>query len=161
MAGRTGTGRTGTGSTVSMRASVAVLERDRQPAAPERAGGDPTALEACPSFLQAMAIIGRRWNGLIIQAMAKGCHSFTEISRFAQRLSDTSLSRRLKDLEDEGLIIRKVIDERPVRVRYSLTEAGAALAPVLDSLTEWGEQYALQRPTGVHGAVTAHGGERA
>ena len=107
---------------------------------------DRTPIEACPSFLQAMAIVGRRWNGLIIQAMAKGCRSFTEISHFAEKLNDTSLSRRLKDLEDEGLVTREVIDDRPVRVRYSLTEAGAALAPVLDALTEWGEQYVATGP---------------
>jgi DNA-binding HxlR family transcriptional regulator len=79
---------------------------------------------------------------LIIQAMAKGCTSFTEISTFAEKLSDASLSRRLKELEDDGLIIRSVLDERPVKVRYSLTEAGVALAPVLDMLTSWGERYA-------------------
>jgi DNA-binding HxlR family transcriptional regulator len=89
-----------------------------------------------------MAIIGRRWSGLIIQAMAKGCTSFTEISTYAEKLSDASLSRRLKELEDDGLIVRSVSDERPVRVRYSLTEAGVALAPVLDMLTSWGERYA-------------------
>jgi DNA-binding HxlR family transcriptional regulator len=102
-----------------------------------------TPVEACPSFLRAMAIVGKRWNGLIIQAMAKGCTSFTEISTFAEKLSDASLARRLKELEEDGLIIRSVLDERPVKVRYSLTEAGAALAPVLDMLTSWGEQYAV------------------
>ena len=114
----------------------------------DEAALDHLPLEACPSFLEAMAIVGRRWNGLIIQAMAKGCRSFTEISKFAENLSDTSLSRRLKDLEGDGLITREVIDDRPVRVRYTLTEAGSALAPVLDALTEWGERYAVHRPTG-------------
>jgi DNA-binding HxlR family transcriptional regulator len=99
-------------------------------------------VEACPSFVRAMAIIGRRWSGLVIQAMAEGCTSFTEISTYAEKLSDASLSRRLKELEDDGLIIRSVSDERPVRVRYSLTEAGVALAPVLDMLISWGERYA-------------------
>ncbi|WP_314685719.1 helix-turn-helix domain-containing protein [uncultured Bifidobacterium sp.] len=107
-----------------------------------------TPLEACPSFVAAMTIIGQRWSGLIIQALAKGCSSFTEISHFAEKLSDASLSRRLKQLEAEGLLVRTVTQDRPTRVRYTLTEAGKALAPVLNSLTDWGEHYVR------HGNVT-------
>lgn len=116
-----------------------------------------TPIEACPSFVAAMTIIGQRWSGLIIQALAKGCSSFTEISHFAERLSDASLSRRLKQLEAEGLLVRTVTQDRPTRVRYSLTEAGRALAPVLNELTDWGERYVR------HGDVTppARRGRRA
>ena len=105
-----------------------------------------TVIEACPSFIVAMEIVSRRWNGLIIQALAKGCHSFTAIAHFAEGINDTSLSRRLKDLESEGLVTREVINDRPVKVRYGLTEAGAALAPVLDALTDWGERYVAPVP---------------
>lgn len=116
-----------------------------------------TPIEACPSFVAAMTIIGQRWSGLIIQALAKGCTSFTEISHFAEKLSDASLSRRLKQLEAQGLLVRTVTQDRPTRVRYTLTEAGRALAPVLNALTDWGERYVR------HGNVTppAHRSRRA
>ncbi|MFT8787027.1 MAG: helix-turn-helix domain-containing protein [Bifidobacterium psychraerophilum] len=129
------------GSATAETASLGAV-RNQAPKEDASVGNAHTPVEACPSFVRAMAIIGRRWSGLIIQAMAKGCTSFTEISTFAEKLSDASLSRRLKELEDDGLIIRSVLDERPVKVRYSLTEAGVALAPALDMLTSWGEQYA-------------------
>ncbi|KFI73968.1 YodB [Bifidobacterium minimum] len=109
---------------------------------------DGHPIEACPSFVAAMSIIGQRWSGLIIQALAKGCASFTDISHFAENLSDASLSRRLKQLESEGLIIRTVSQERPVKVRYDLTDAGRALAPVLNDITDWGERFVR------HGDVT-------
>lgn len=104
-------------------------------------GAHDRPIEACPSFVAAMSIIGQRWSGLIIQSLAKGCTTFTEISRFAENLSDASLSRRLKQLESEGLIIRTVSQDRPLKVRYSLTDAGRALAPVLNDITEWGEWF--------------------
>ena len=100
-----------------------------------------SALSACPSFVAAMDIVGRRWNGLIVQALAEGCTSFSEIARYAERLSDAVLARRLRELEGDGLVERTIVDARPPAVRYTLTEAGVALAPILDSLTEWGERF--------------------
>lgn len=88
-----------------------------------------------------MDIVGRRWNGLIIQAIGKGCVSFSQIGRFVGGLSDAMLARRLRELEGQALITRSVLDARPPAVRYALTEAGLGLVPVLDALTEWGERY--------------------
>lgn len=98
-------------------------------------------LSACPAFVAAMDVIGRRWNGLIIQAVGAGCASFTEISRYASGLSDAVLARRLKELEDDGLLTRAVVDSRPPSSRYELTEAGRSLLPILEGLTAWGEQH--------------------
>ncbi|WOF24072.1 helix-turn-helix domain-containing protein [Microbacterium betulae] len=116
----------------------------------------PSALSACPSFVAAMDIVGRRWNGLIVQALAEGCTSFSEIARYAERLSDAVLARRLRELEDDGLVERTIVDARPPAVRYTLTGAGAALAPILDSLTEWGERFTP--PEDDPQDVRAHGG---
>lgn len=113
-----------------------------------------SALSACPSFVAAMDIVGRRWNGIILQALAKGCTAFSEIGRFTPGLSDAMLSRRLRDLEAQQLLTRTVSGERPPAVRYALTEAGIALAPILDALTAWGETYT---PRDADGGVDASG----
>lgn len=89
-----------------------------------------------------MEIVGKRWNGLIIGALKEGCTSFGEISQYAATLSDAMLARRLKELEADGLIARTVHATRPPSVRYELTQSGAALAPILDALTAWGEEFA-------------------
>jgi DNA-binding HxlR family transcriptional regulator len=54
------------------------------------------------------------------------------------------LSDSLQDLEDHGLVHREVVDDRPIRVEYSLTETGAALESVVDAVGEWTELYAEQ-----------------
>lgn len=96
---------------------------------------------ACPSFVAAMGIVGKPWNGLIVQALGSGCESFTQIARYATGLSDAMLSRRLTELCERGLVVREVIDTRPPGVRYGLTAAGLDLVPVLDALTDWAESH--------------------
>lgn len=92
--------------------------------------------QLCPKVEQAMQIISKRWNGLIIHQLLTGKHRFSEIES-ALPLSGRVLSERLKDLEKEGIVTRKVFSEVPVRVEYALTEKGHALKPVLQSIEEW------------------------
>ncbi|MFG6476781.1 winged helix-turn-helix transcriptional regulator [Microbacterium sp. P06] len=98
---------------------------------------------ACPSFVAAMDVIGRRWSGLIIEAIGQGNIGFAEISRFIGVIGDTMLARRLRELEDDLLVVREVVDGPPVRVRYSLTERGAELLPILQQIVLWGHAHAL------------------
>ncbi|GAB2529551.1 winged helix-turn-helix transcriptional regulator [Paramicrobacterium agarici] len=104
---------------------------------------------ACPSFVTAMDIIGRRWTGIIIEAIGRDCTGFAEISRFVGHIGDTMLAKRLRELETDGLVERTVVDTRPLRVRYTLTIAGLALLPILEDITSWGHAYgATENPTG-------------
>lgn len=98
---------------------------------------------ACPSFITAMDIIGRRWTGIIIEAIGQGNSGFADISRFVRHIGDTMLAKRLRELESDGLVDREVVDERPIRVCYTLTVAGLALLPILQDITSWGHAYAL------------------
>ncbi|SMH51058.1 transcriptional regulator, HxlR family [Rathayibacter oskolensis] len=98
---------------------------------------------ACPSFIAAMDVVGRRWSGLIIEAIGRGNSGFADIGRFVAHIGDTMLAKRLRELETDGLIEREVVDGRPIRVRYSLTPAGRALQVILQDLTAWGHAYAL------------------
>lgn len=98
---------------------------------------------ACPSFIAAMDIIGRRWSGIIIEAIGRGETGFADIGRFIPHIGDTMLAKRLRELENDGLVEREVVDGRPVRVRYSLTVAGLALLPILRDITSWGHAYSF------------------
>ncbi|MFC7579962.1 winged helix-turn-helix transcriptional regulator [Schaalia naturae] len=107
--------------------------------------GQPGSPTACDAFVAAMDIVGRRWNGRVVQAMGAGCRGFSEIARYVEGLSDQVLARRLRELESAGLITRAVLDGRPPAVRYALTAQGRALLPILDALTEWGHQLLDQK----------------
>lgn len=98
---------------------------------------------ACPYFIAAMDVIGRRWSGIIIEAIGRGNTGFADISRFISHIGDTMLAKRLRELEVDGLVEREVLGGPPVRVKYSLTVAGLALLPILQNITSWGHDYSI------------------
>ena len=65
---------------------------------------------------------------------------FNEMQRYLGRIADKTLSLNLKELERDGLIVRRMYPEIPPKVEYSLTERGASLVKILDGLCEWGEE---------------------
>lgn len=95
----------------------------------------------CPRFESAFAFLGKRWNGLIIQTLMSGPKRFKDISNLIPSMSDKMLSERMKDLESEGILIRHVYPETPVRIEYELTEKGKALRPVMEQVSIWAEQW--------------------
>jgi DNA-binding HxlR family transcriptional regulator len=66
---------------------------------------------------------------------------FSGIRQLVPELSDRLLSERLKELEAEGIVERRVLDGSPVRVEYSLTDRGRALEPTLRSLKQWANEH--------------------
>lgn len=86
---------------------------------------------------QAIELIGRRWTGMILQAIIGGQNRYAEIKRAVPGLSDTMLAQRLREMEAAGLVERDVRATTPIEVRYRLTEKGQALGPVLDALADW------------------------
>lgn len=95
----------------------------------------------CPAYSHAMEIIGRRWTGAIIRSMLAGASRYSEIVAAVPGLSDRLLSERLKELEHEGIVERTVTPSTPVRVDYSLTEKGRALASVVREVANWAERW--------------------
>jgi DNA-binding HxlR family transcriptional regulator len=95
----------------------------------------------CPHFHAAIELIGKRWTGAIVFALTDGPLRFGELARAVPGLSDRLLSRRLRELEDESLVERRVEAGAPVRVTYSLTEAGAGLQPALTELGNWAKRW--------------------
>jgi len=105
-----------------------------------RHGGDKES-KVCSRFHHAVELIGRRWSGAIISVMLRGPQGFNELLAAVPGLSDRLLTERLRELESEGLVRRTGIPGPPVRVSYELTEAGASLKPVIESLGRWAEQW--------------------
>jgi DNA-binding HxlR family transcriptional regulator len=95
----------------------------------------------CPHFHAAIELIGKRWTGAIVFALTDGPLRFGELARAVPGVSDRLLSRRLQELEEEGLVEREVEAGSPVRVTYSLTEAGADLEPAIAELKEWARRH--------------------
>lgn len=99
----------------------------------------------CPLYHRAIELIGRRWTGAILSAMLAGEVRFSGLTEAVPGLSDRLLSERLKELESEGIVIRTVFPEIPVRIEYTLTEKGRALGEVMDSIGAWAHRW-LQLP---------------
>jgi len=90
-----------------------------------------------PSVESAFELLGKRWTGLIIQALLNGQRRFKEVAEGVPGVSDRMLSERFKELEEAGIVRRVVYPETPVRIEYMLTERGRALRPVIDNIREW------------------------
>jgi DNA-binding HxlR family transcriptional regulator len=93
-----------------------------------------------------MEIIGRRWSGAIVRALLAGNVRFGQIRCTVPGLSDRLLSQRLKELEAEGLVDRRVLDETPVLIEYHLTPKGEALAGVVQVVSAWAEEWLAPAP---------------
>jgi len=87
-----------------------------------------------------MDLIGKRWTGLILYQLLDGPQRFNEIES-ALPVSGRLLSERLKELEKEGLVERKVYSEVPVRVEYSLTDKGQALEGAIRNIETWASSW--------------------
>lgn len=95
----------------------------------------------CPTFEAAFELLGKRWTGLIIRALMSGPKRFKDISNMIPNMSDRMLSERFKELEAEGIVIRHVYNETPVRIEYELAEKGAALNPMMTEFEQWAERW--------------------
>ena len=85
----------------------------------------------------AFTILGKRWNGMIVDALGGGALSFVALRRAVTGISDAVLSDRLTELAAADLVLREVMAGPPVSVSYSLTPAGEQLVPLLKKLGAW------------------------
>jgi DNA-binding HxlR family transcriptional regulator len=95
----------------------------------------------CTYYHHAVELIGRRWTGVILRAMHDGETRFSVIADSIPGLSDRLLSERLKELENEGIVVRTVIPETPVRIEYHLTEKGRSLGEVMNAIAAWSHEW--------------------
>ena len=95
----------------------------------------------CARFHHASELIGRRWTGAIIFVLLQKTCRFATLRAAIPEITDRMLSERLQELEEEGLVDRSVVPDTPVRVEYSLTRKGKALAGAIGSIADWAEKY--------------------
>jgi DNA-binding HxlR family transcriptional regulator len=91
---------------------------------------------------EAVARVGDRWSLLLVNALLPGPRKFGELSDDLPGLAPNILTRRLRSLEQEGIVRAVLYQERPPRFAYQLTEAGNELAGALRLLAQWGAQRA-------------------
>jgi DNA-binding HxlR family transcriptional regulator len=95
----------------------------------------------CPLYHEAAELIGRRWTGAVVRALADGAIRFGEVTAAVPGLSDRMLSERLKELEAEGIVSRIVVPDYPVRIEYRLTAKGRDLGAVMDAIAQWAHRW--------------------
>lgn len=107
------------------------------------AQGRKTAVNVCTepcAIEKGMRLIGGKWKGSIIYHLKDGPVRFNDLTRMLGGASKRMVDLRLKELEAEGMVLRKVINQRPIAVTYELTEFGRSALKVLDDLRIWSEQ---------------------
>ena len=101
---------------------------------------DTKALPACP-VETTLLLIGDKWKVLILRDLMPGTKRFGELKKSIGSVSQKVLTAQLRDMEQNGLVHRKVYAEVPPRVEYSLTDLGRSLKPILEALRIWGEEF--------------------
>jgi DNA-binding HxlR family transcriptional regulator len=95
----------------------------------------------CP-VAHALDLIGERWTILLLRDLVlHGPRRFQDFQESLAGAAPNTISSRLKDLESNGLVERRVYSEHPPRLEYQLTEAGKSLAPLLKALRDWGRKH--------------------
>ncbi len=97
-------------------------------------------MKACPVDTTSR-IIGKKYTVLLIRNMLSNHTRFNQFLESIEGMNQKILSARLKEMEKNGLITRKVYAETPPRVEYFLTQKGRALKPILDQMAAFSLQY--------------------
>ncbi len=105
----------------------------------ERPCESPCAIE------RGMRILGGKWTGSILWHLKDGPVRFNDLSRMIAGASKKMIAERLRQLEAQGLVVRRVMDTAPVSVEYEITPLGRSALGFLDELRRWSESLPLDR----------------
>ena len=95
---------------------------------------------SCP-MTRAMATLGTKWKPIIIYTIADKSLRFGQISLEIPLISRKVLAEQLRELEEDGVVIRRAYHEIPPRVEYFLTQKGLALLPILEEVCQWNVRF--------------------
>ncbi|MBP0903179.1 winged helix-turn-helix transcriptional regulator [Mariniflexile gromovii] len=94
----------------------------------------------------AMELIGGKWKSVILIYLVDGKKRYNELNKLISTITERTLSLQLKQLEQDGLITRRVYTKKPpLKVEYALTPFGESLAPVLMAIANWGKTVAEEK----------------
>ncbi len=95
----------------------------------------------CP-VAGALDLVGERWTILLLRdLLLHGPRRFQDFQESLEGVAPNTLSARLKEMEDNGLVFRRLYSERPPRVEYVLTEKGKSLGPIVRAMQQWGMKH--------------------
>jgi DNA-binding HxlR family transcriptional regulator len=101
-------------------------------------------LTECP-VTATMELIGGKWKLLILHLIDNDINRFGKMSMMLKDISKQMLTTQLRELENDGLIERKIYAEIPPRVEYFLSDKGKSIMPVIDAMRVWGDEYIIKR----------------
>jgi DNA-binding HxlR family transcriptional regulator len=100
--------------------------------------GDPVFKRSVEATLK---VIGGKWKPVILCHLTEGTKRFGELNREMPEITEKMLTQQLRELEQDGIIHRKVYTQVPPKVEYSLTEYGQTIQQVLDVMSQWGLKH--------------------
>lgn len=109
--------------------------------------GRKKVINACTqpcSIERGMRLIGGKWKGSIIYKLKDEPVRFNDLTRMLGGATKKMVDQRLKELEQEGMVVRRVISDRPVAVTYELTEFGRSALKILEDLRVWSETHNIE-----------------
>lgn len=99
------------------------------------------AMEVCPIEV-AVSVLGGTWKLTLVKQMSDGPLRFGELGRRVPEANRKTLTRQLRELEEDGVVHREVYAEVPPKVEYSLTSLGRSLDPIVAAMDAWGADFA-------------------
>lgn len=106
----------------------------------------------CPVELT-IDLIGGKWKAVLLWELADRTLRFNELTRLFPIATRKMLTQQLKEMERDGLILRRQYPEVPPKVEYSLTDFGRTFMPVLYSMNDWGKGYAAEMEESLPGEI--------
>ncbi len=97
-------------------------------------------LEECP-VRAALSVLGGKWKPVITHYLLEGPKRFGELRKLMPESTQKVLTQQLREMEQDGLVARKVYHQVPLKVEYSLTPYGLTLRPVMRELCAWGKKH--------------------
>lgn len=97
----------------------------------------------CP-YATSQKILSGKWALILLHFLSEDTLRFNEIQRKLPEITQSTLTKQLRSLEDYGMVIRTVYSQIPPKVEYSLSPMGKDFITVLESLKDWGNKYIEQ-----------------
>ncbi|MEM1256578.1 MAG: helix-turn-helix domain-containing protein [Cyanobacteria bacterium P01_H01_bin.21] len=101
--------------------------------------GKQISENSCP-VTYCLNVIGGKWKPVILFLISQDINRFGQLQRMIEGISKQMLTKHLRELEEDGVLHRKVFEEVPPRVEYTLSERGESLWPVIEAMRDWGNQ---------------------
>jgi DNA-binding HxlR family transcriptional regulator len=93
-----------------------------------------------------LKVISGRWKLLILHELYFRSNRFGELRRALAGISEKILSQELRQLESDGIIVRTLLEDRPIKVEYAVTPLGEQLKPIISAMHDWGSMYLKTKP---------------